>query len=373
VFHVPCSMFHVSCFVNFMFNPHQTILDILEGQLDNERTKDVIMRRFGLADGKRQTLEGVGQNYGITRERVRQIESNGLKVLSGPQVIAQLKPAFEMIEEHLDEHGGLKREEKLLDDLACVCEVATGRKSSVNSEASPNFSKCQAALYLILVLGEPFIREKEDDVLHSLWTMDTKSVVLAKNVIDYLTKYLKKTSRVADFKILNEQVKAKEYDLDEKALLTYLDVAKEVDANKFGEYGLIYWPEISPRGVRDKAYLILRKYSKPLHFGEITDLINRNNLDHKTAQVETVHNELIKDERFILIGRGIYALSDWGYEAGTVTDIITGLLKNSGSLSREEILERVLEKRMIKENTVLINLQNKKVFAKNDDDRYVLA
>jgi len=102
-------------------------------------------------------------------------------------------------------------------------------------------------------------------------------------------------------------------------------------------------------------------------------LINRNNLDHKTAQVETVHNELIKDERFILIGRGIYALSDWGYEAGTVTDIITGLLKNSGSLSREEILERVLEKRMIKENTVLINLQNKKVFAKNDDDRYVLA
>jgi len=203
--------------------------------------------------------------------------------------------------------------------------------------------------------------------------MDTKSVVLAKNVIDYLTKYLKKTSRVADFKILNEQVKAKEYDLDEKALLTYLDVAKEVDANKFGEYGLIYWPEISPRGVRDKAYLILRKYSKPLHFGEITDLINRNNLDHKTAQVETVHNELIKDERFILIGRGIYALSDWGYEAGTVTDIITGLLKNSGSLSREEILERVLEKRMIKENTVLINLQNKKVFAKNDDDRYVLA
>lgn len=346
-----------------MFNPHQTILDILEGQLDNERTKDVIMRRFGLTDGRRQTLEGVGQDYGITRERVRQIESNGLKALSGSEVVARLKPAFEMVEEHLVEHGDLKREERLLDDLACVCEVKVGRKSST----------CQAALYLILVLGEPFIREKEDNVLHSLWTINRKSVTLAKNVIDYLTKYLKRTSKVADFKTLHEQVRAKEYDLDEKAFFAYLDVAKEVDANKFGEYGLIFWPEISPRGVRDKAYLILRKYNKPLHFGEITELINRNNLDHKTAQVETVHNELIKDGRFILIGRGIYALSAWGYEAGTVTDIIVGLLKNLGSLSREEILDKVLEKRMIKENTVLINLQNKKVFAKNDDGRYVLA
>jgi hypothetical protein len=356
-----------------MFNPHQAIMDILEGQLENERAKDVIMRRFGLINGRRQTLEGVGQDYGITRERVRQIESNGLKTLSGPKVVAQLKPAFEMIEEHLAEHGDLKREERLLDDLACACEVKVGQKSSNSNEASPNLAKCRAALYLILVLGEPFVREKEDAVVHSLWTINKKSVVLAKNVIDHLTKYLKRTSKVVDFKNLHEQVKAKEYALDEKALSAYLDVAKELDANKFGEYGLIYWPEISPRGVRDKAYLILRKYNKPLHFSEITELINRNNLDHKIAQVETVHNELIKDERFILIGRGIYALSDWGYEAGTVTDIIVSLLKNFGPLSREEILDKVLEKRMIKENTVLINLQNKKVFAKNNDGRYVLA
>ncbi len=347
-------------------------MDILEGQLDNERTKDVIMRRFGLIDGKRQTLEGVGQNYGITRERVRQIESNGLRVLAGSEVVARLRPAFEMIEEHLAEHGDLKREERLLDDLVCVCGTRSGRKSSVDGEVGPEFSKCQAALYLILVLGDPFIREKEDDVLHSLWTINRKSVVLAKNVIDYLTKYLKRTSKVADFKTLHEQVKAKEYDLDEKALSAYLDAAKEVEANKFGEYGLIYWPEISPRGVRDKAYLILRRYSKPLHFGEITDLINRNNLDSKTAQVETVHNELIKDERFILIGRGIYALSEWGYEAGTVTDIIVSLLKNLGSLSREEILDKVLEKRMIRENTVLINLQNKKYFVREEGGKYAL-
>jgi hypothetical protein len=354
-----------------MFNPHQTIMDILGGQLDNERARDVIMRRFGLTDGSRQTLESVGEDYGITRERVRQIESNGLKVLSAPEVMSRLEPIFKMVEEHLAEHGDLKREEKLLNDLACVCAVG-GKKSSVGGKDDLNASKCQAALYLILVLGDPFIKEKEDDVFHSLWTIDKKSVGLARNIVDHLTKYLKRASRVVDFKTLHEQAKAKKSDLDEGALAAYLDAAKEIDLNKFGEYGLIYWPEISPRGVRDKAYLVLRRYNKPLHFGEITDLINRNNLDHKTAQVETVHNELIKDQRFILIGRGIYALSEWGYEPGTVTDIIAGLLKNFGPLSKEEILEKVLEKRMIKENTVLINLQNKNRFARAGDGRYAL-
>ncbi|MBI4836809.1 MAG: hypothetical protein HY813_00160 [Candidatus Portnoybacteria bacterium] len=355
-----------------MFNPHQTILDILEGQFETGRTKDVILRRFGLTDGRRQTLESVGRDYGITRERVRQIESNGLKALSGPEVVVELKPAFEMIKNHLSEHGDLKREERLLDDLVCVCEAKPGRKALAEGGTDPNFSKCRAALYLMLVLGELFVREKEDETLHTLWTIDKKSVSLARNVIGHLTKYLKRVSKVTDFKILYDEIDTEDYDLDEKALAAYLGASKEIDVNKFGEYGLIYWPEISPRGVRDKAYLILRKYNKPLHFSEITDLINRNNLDQKTAQVETVHNELIKDQRFILIGRGIYALSEWGYEPGTVTDIIIGLLKKHGSLSKEEILEKVLEKRMIKENTVLINLQDRKYFIKNDNGRYNL-
>ena len=42
-----------------------------------QRTSDVIEKRFGLKTGKEQTLEAIGQGYGITRERVRQIGEEG--------------------------------------------------------------------------------------------------------------------------------------------------------------------------------------------------------------------------------------------------------------------------------------------------------
>jgi len=47
----------------------------------NEKQRDVLCRRFGLAGYDRQTLEEVGEAIGLTRERVRQIQLNGLKIL----------------------------------------------------------------------------------------------------------------------------------------------------------------------------------------------------------------------------------------------------------------------------------------------------
>jgi RNA polymerase primary sigma factor len=44
----------------------------------SHREKDVIIRRFGLIDGRRQTLEEIGEIYGVTRERIRQIEVKAL-------------------------------------------------------------------------------------------------------------------------------------------------------------------------------------------------------------------------------------------------------------------------------------------------------
>ena len=88
--------------------------------------------------------------------------------------------------------------------------------------------------------------------------------------------------------------------------------------------------------------------------------------------METVHNELIKDARFVLVGRGMYALSEWGYEPGTVTELIGNLLKQNGPLTKEEILEKILAMRFIKENTILINLQNRKNFIKDEKGKYSL-
>ena len=61
---------------------------------------------------------------------------------------------------------------------------------------------------------------------------------------------------------------------------------------------------------------------------------------------QTVNNELIKDPRFVLIGRGLYALSEWGYEPGTVKDVLVQILKDSGkALRKEDVLQLISERR----------------------------
>ncbi|GGL54547.1 hypothetical protein GCM10014719_64840 [Planomonospora parontospora subsp. antibiotica] len=62
----------------------------LRGQLDaaletlTEREADVISLRYGLADGETRTLEEIGRRLGVTRERIRQIESAGMRKLRHP-------------------------------------------------------------------------------------------------------------------------------------------------------------------------------------------------------------------------------------------------------------------------------------------------
>jgi len=114
----------------------------------------------------------------------------------------------------------------------------------------------------------------------------------------------------------------------------------------------------------------LKNHGKPLHFSQVTDLINKSLPSSRQAYVQTVHNELIKDPRFVLVGRGLYALKEWGYEPGTVSETIGQILKKEGPLAKQEILDRVLQKRLVKENTILINLQNRKLFERDEVGKY---
>ena len=125
--------------------------------------------------------------------------------------------------------------------------------------------------------------------------------------------------------------------------------------------------------MKDKAHLVLKKEKSPKHFAEIAKLINVAGFQGKKANIQTVHNELIKDARFVLIGRGIYALSEWGYKPGTVKEVLVDILKKSSKpLSKSAILSRVMDARLVKENTVLLNLNNSKTFIKNKDGTYSL-
>jgi DNA-directed RNA polymerase delta subunit len=84
--------------------------------------------------------------------------------------------------------------------------------------------------------------------------------------------------------------------------------------------------------VRDYAYLAVKKHGSPLHFREVAQLIEK--MFHRKAHIATTHNELIKDSRFVLVGRGMYALKEWGYTSGVVRDVIREVLREKGPMPR---------------------------------------
>lgn len=299
------------------------------------KEKEIISRRFGLRNDKRETLESIGNSFGITRERVRQIEEAGLKKIN--QKIAQYQKIFQFFNQYLKSFGGLRKEEILLTDL--------GEK------------KYQNQIYFLLTISQNFQRFAENEDFYSFWAIDKNCLTLTKNIIETLSGKLREIGHPLSLKELSSFFPG-------LFLRTYLEISKKILSNSEGLYGLKDWPEINPRGVKDKAYLVFKKIKRPLHFREVADLIGG-------ALVQTVHNELIRDPRFVLVGRGIYALAEWGYYPGHVKDVIWRVIKEAGRpLTKEEILVKVREQRLVKESTILLNLSKKKYFFRNSQGKY---
>jgi len=328
---------------------YQKICQDLLGNLP-ERQKEVISRRFGLKretpptyqlsgkTGFGETLEAIGQDFGLTRERVRQIGKEALLEVK-PKITGYQK-VLQYFKQYLKRCGGLRKEEILLSDLG-------GEKE-------------RARVYFLLTISGDFERFNENEDFYSFWVINSDYFKKTKETIERLLDKLKEIGRPLSLKEMNSF-----FSPAKPTLPYYLEISKKISQNDEGLYGLKDWPEINPRGVKNKAYFVLKKLGRPLHFKEITRSI-------EGALVQTVHNELIKDSRFILVGRGIYALKEWGYIPGHVKDVITQILKENGPLTKKEILEKTLRQRMIKENTALLNLSNKKYFSKTPQGKYIV-
>ena len=318
------------------------------------RNRDIISRRFGLKNGKRETLESIGKDYGITRERVRQIEEFSLKQLSRLSADnANVAGYVSWARSLADSKGGVIKEKDLF-------KVFSGQESDSSANASLSF---------MLVVDGSLVRSPESDEFQASWSTDEQKLESFKNATAVLINSLEKNGSVVSVDEFNSFAKNNSIDNVE----TCLAISKSVSQNIFGQVGLVSWPDVKPRGVKDKAYLVLKRTNSPKHFGEIARLINDASFSNKKANVQTVHNELIKDSRFVLVGRGMYALSEWGYSAGTVKDVLVDILKkHQKPLPKASLVAKVMDARMVKENTILLNLQDSKTFSKKDDGTYTL-
>jgi len=326
------------------------------------RNKDIISRRFGLRNGRKETLESIGKSYSITRERVRQIEEFSLAQLSKTVPNPEVEKYASLAKNILNENGGVMKEKDLF-------------RAFSGSDAE---SVLNSSLVFVLTLDKDLAKFNDNDDFNSFWAADNNVLNNFKNMASSCVSLLDKSGKVSmegEFYDLAKKsnVSGLSGDLNLKHLSTHLSISKNIGKNIFNEVGLVSWPEVRPKGVRDKAYLVLKKEKNPKHFGDIAKLINAAGFQGKKANVQTVHNELIKDSRFVLVGRGMYALSEWGYKSGTVKDVLVDLLKNSSKpMLKTALLTKVMNARMVKENTILLNLQDSKTFVKNEDGSYTL-
>lgn len=338
------------------FKPKQVTKRLTQHLQD--RASDVIMNRFGLDtnDIERKTLEAIGKKYNITRERVRQIEESAIKLIKSSAAYKNEQVFFDELKQLIHTLGGIVKEQDLL--------------SHISKDKS-----IQNHINFYLVLGDAFKIHKEDEHFHTRWSVD-------EEVADKIHTSLKKLyTNLSDEDLVPETEMIKKFfdqmkDVadnykNEEIAKRWLSISKKVSKNPLGEWGKSTSQNINTRGVKDYAFLIMRRHGSPMHFKEVTDAISKT-FGRKTHYA-TTHNELIKDPRFVLVGRGLYALAEWGYKTGIARDVIRDILKKEGPLSKEDVVEKVMKERYFKKNTILVNLVNSKYFKKNKNGLYTIA
>ncbi|TSD02333.1 MAG: Sigma-70 region 4 protein [Parcubacteria group bacterium Athens0714_25] len=324
----------------------KVVLDFLP-----ERAEKILKMRFGVINGHPATLEEIGKKYGITRERVRQIIKEALnkvkrkKVKSGASIEQEIKFA-------INKSNGIIREEKLLNQVSDNVKAQGAVKFFLKVIDGVNSRSASAEMEKVFYVK---------DFDFSKWK-DCKDI--AKKILE------KKNVSIPSDEIVKE-ISAADANIEKSAILDYLDVCKEVKINNFGKWGMIQWSDITPKGTREKAFLVMKEHGEPLHFTNVAEFIDKYGLSKRKSHPQTVHNELIKDTRFVLVGRGVYALAEWGYKRGTVKDVLEEIFRESGQpMSRDEILNKVLSSRKVKKSTIMINLNN--FFVRVDKDRYAI-
>ncbi len=334
------------------FKPKKVTKKIISGL--QERASDVIMHRFGLtADGARKTLEEIGKKYNITRERVRQIENAAINLIKKSQAYKSEQATFEELKKLVRELGFVVSEHELL--------------SHVSKDKNT-----QNHIHFYLVLGDAFKKHREDEHFHSRWSVDDEMADKIHDSLRKLYSNLKDEDIVPETDMIKkffDHLKdvAEEYK-NEEIVKRWLAMSKTISKNPLGEWGRANSPSIRTRGVRDYAFLVMRRHGSPMHFKEVADAVSKT--FGKKIHYATCHNELIKDSRFVLVGRGIYALSEWGYKAGIAREVIRDILKNEGPMTKEAVVARVNKERYFKKNTILVNLVNPKYFKKGKDGLY---
>lgn len=335
------------------FDIREIVAEILQ-TIEREREREIVARRFGLYERK-ETLEQIGELLGITRERVRQLEK---AIMIRLKITAEKDlPNIQNIEKHFIRH---------LHDLGRIARVSDLANRIAGD--TNHTTKSHVAFLACIAPGLCYIDEN-DNYFPAVGIAEYHSNKDIKKNVDEIHTFIKKHGQPIPLEDLHDKLNHEH----PSHVNAHASVSKHLAELK-GFWGLNKWPRVNPKNIRDKIFVILSENGKPMHFEDIAKAIRESDFKRREVTTQAIHNELIKDGRFVLIGRGIYALDEWGFSKGTVADIITNVLQKADEpLHRDEIVKRVLKHRQVKETTILLNLQGKPQFKRVAKATYVFA
>jgi hypothetical protein len=326
-----------------------------------DKEKDVIVKRFSLNNKPKMTLEKIGQQFSVTRERIRQIEKIALGKLKRTVQSTKLNEISELALELIKNKGGVSTETALISEILNIIGSAEDVDANI--------------IRLALNITPELNKTEKSNIYYPFWRTEDISEPTVKAIVDGGISYLNKTNEVVEQEALAKEIqkilKNKSVNVETSTIISSLEVDQRIKHLKDG-FGLMSWRHINPRSIRDKAYIILKEKNEPLHFIEIANKISEAGFDKKVVTTQAVHNELIRYDQFVLVGRGLYALKEWGFKKGTVADVIEGLLEKKSPLSKQQIIDGVMKQRQVKKGTISLNLQKNAHFVRVGRAMYAL-
>ncbi|HNV97384.1 MAG TPA: sigma factor-like helix-turn-helix DNA-binding protein [bacterium] len=346
------------------FDPKEVVSELLK--VLNDREKEIITKRYSLRGDKKFTLDSIGKTYNITRERIRQIENIAIKKMKNiSDKIEAIKKLDSIVNDILSEYLGILSQDNLIQKI-------------LRNSASDNANYQSTRFLINKILSDNYDIHKEDDNYYELLRSKNSDFDEFNDAIVKIVElFSKKQEPIHKSSLWQTYADEKDINfnsdkINEDILLEFLNASKKIKQNPLGELGLTDWKSIIPKRMSDKIFLVMKNYNKPMHFREIADEINKMGFDKKSAHPATVHNELILDDKYVLVGRGIYALKKWGYESGKVSEIVEKILQENGPMKKDDLINQVLKKKLVKKTTVNLAIINNKNIKKNSEGKYYL-
>lgn len=370
--------------------PNEKLIDAFLERCKDKRAIEIMKRRYGLNSGERETLEEIGNSYGITRERIRQIQEKAIKKLRHPMV-KEKNQIIELVEEVLWKNHGIISEEEadqllsnifknipydgssLLDLLADIGWIQTHKVGD-----APFYSPKFSGLNLSVLMTEIIQLLKSNG---NLMNVESIAKNLSCKTIEVPAQYV--SQNAGSETTLNRSAYNRNYTVYEQKdvmssdkLIHLVSRCCKLDprieeriTNHFTLYSLHNRRHIWSVLISQ----ILEKEGIPLHFTEIANRVNDLlREEEKYLDERKVYSLLIETSIFAHTGvRGMYGLTKWGLRKESTQELAIEFIEKSGfPVHWEQIFFYVSKYKDTRRQSIRNILSNSEKFIKKNDGFY---